>query len=130
MSSGAGQLDMAHALTTHLGQGDFNATLFTDYATMLQTLVLTAQAFVVLDRTKDSRTKQTITLRLERAVVNGLRLFNFAKRPGADQIRRRKRDADLVELRDLSLTFEQIQQVFQGQSSVVSFRSRFFPKPG
>ena len=130
MSSGAGQLDMAHALTTHLGQGDFNATLFTDYATMLQTLVLTAQAFVVLDRTKDSRTKQTITLRLERAVVNGLRLFHFAKRPGADQIRRRKRDADLVELRDLSLTFEQIQQVFQGQSSVVSFRSRFFPKPG
>src|SRR5690606_29972001 len=123
----AGQFDMAHALTAHLGERDFNATLLTDHTTVLETLVLTAQAFVVLDRTKNARAEQAITLRLKGPVVNGLRLFHFAKRPGADQIRRCETDADLVKLRDLSLTFEQIQQVFQGQSSVWSFRSRFFP---
>ncbi len=126
----AGQLDVTHALTTNLGEGDFHATLLADHTPVLETLVFAAQALVVLDRTKDARAEQAITLRLEGAVIDGLRLFHFAKRPGTDQIRRCQTDLQLVELRDLSLTFEQIQQVFQGQSSVWSFRSRFFPKPG
>ena len=126
----AGQLDVAHALTANLGEGDFNATLLTDHAPVLEPLVFTAQAFVVLDRTENTRAEQAITLRLERTVVDGLRLFHFAKRPGTDQVRRRQTDLQFVEFRDLSLTFEQIQQVFQGQSSVWSFRSRFFPKSG
>ncbi len=46
----AGELDMAHALATHLGQRDFNAAFFADHATVLQPLVLAAQALVVLDR--------------------------------------------------------------------------------
>ncbi len=35
MGSRAGQLDMTHALTTDFGQGDFNATLFTNYTAVL-----------------------------------------------------------------------------------------------
>ena len=75
------QLDVTHTLTTNFSLSYLNATLLTDHTTVLETLVLTAQAFVVLDRTKDTRTEQTVTFRLERAVVNGLWLFNFTKRP-------------------------------------------------
>ena len=118
---GASQLNVAHALTANLGEGDFNATLLTDNTTMLETLVLAAQTLIVLDRTKDTRTEQAIPFRLEGTVINGFRLFHFAERPGADQIRRCQRDLEFIKLRDLSLTFKQIQQVFQGQSSVASF---------
>ena len=121
MRGGAGQFDMAHALTANLGKGDFDATLLTDHTTVLETLVLAAQTLIVLDRTKDTRTEQAIPFRLEGTIVNGFRLFHFAERPGADQIRRCQRDLEFIKLRDLSLTFKQIQQVFQGQSSVASF---------
>ena len=81
MGNRRGQVDMSHTLTAHLGQGHFNATLFTDYTTVLEALVLAAQALVILDRAKNFGTKKTITLWLERAVVDCLRLFYFAKRP-------------------------------------------------
>jgi len=64
-----------HALTANLGQGDFNAALLTDNATVLQALVLTAQALVVLDWAKDLGAEQAVTLRFERTVVDGFRLL-------------------------------------------------------
>ena len=75
----AGKLDVAHALAAHLGQRDFNAALFADHATVLQALVLAAQALVVLDRPENLGAKKSVTLGLERAVVDGLRLFDFAE---------------------------------------------------
>src|SRR3546814_1349028 len=42
----AGQLDVAHALAAHLGQGDLDAALFADNAAVLHALVLAAQALV------------------------------------------------------------------------------------
>src|SRR5690606_20648353 len=60
----------------------------------------------------------TVTLRLEGAVVDGFGFLDLAMRPGTDQIRRCKTNTDFVEFRDLSLTFQHIQQVFQGQPSV------------
>jgi len=92
------QLDVAHALAAHLGQRDFDAALFADHATVLQALVLAAQAFVVLDRTENLGAEQAIALRLEGAVVDGLRLLHFAVRPGADFLRRRQANLDGVEL--------------------------------
>ncbi len=95
---GAGQLDVAHAFTANLGNGDFNAALFADHATMLQALVLAAQALVVFDRAKDLGAEQTVTLRLERAVVDGLGLANFAVRPRTDLLGRGDADLDGIEL--------------------------------
>ena len=39
-ATGAGQLDMAHAVAAHLLHGDFDAALFTDDALVLHALVL------------------------------------------------------------------------------------------
>ena len=76
-----GQFDVAHALAAHLGQRDFGAALFADDAAMLHALVLAAEAFVVLDRPEDGRAEQAVTLRFERAVVDGFGLLHFAERP-------------------------------------------------
>jgi hypothetical protein len=93
-----GQLDVAHALATHLGQRDFDAALLADHTAVLEALVLAAQALVVLDRAEDLGAEQTIALRLEGAVVDGFRLLDFAVGPGADLVRRRETDGDRVEL--------------------------------
>ena len=89
---------MAHALTANFGQRDFNAALFADDAAVLQTLVLTAQAFIVFDRAKNLGAEQAITLRLERAVVDGFWLFYFAIRPGTNFVGRGKSNLDRIEL--------------------------------
>src|SRR3990167_1897546 len=103
------QFDVRHALTTNLGQRDFNAALLADHATMLQALVLTAQALVILYRAKDLGAEQAVALRLERTVVDGFRLFNFTERPRTDHLRRCQSNTDGVELFDLTLVFQQIQ---------------------
>jgi hypothetical protein len=72
---------MAHAFAADLGNGDFNAALFADDALIFHALVLAAQAFIILDRTKDARAEQAVTLGLERAVVDGFRLLDLAERP-------------------------------------------------
>ena len=100
---------MPHALTTNLGQCDFNATLFTDHTAMLKTLVLAAQAFVVFNWAKNLGTKQTVPLRFKGAVIDGFRLFNFAVGPGPDHFRRRQADSNGIELFNLSLGLKQVQ---------------------
>src|SRR5206468_5374020 len=92
-----GQLDVAHALTANFRDGDLDAALFADDSLVLHTLVLAAQAFVILDRTENARAEQAVTLRLERAVVDRLRLLDLAEGPAADLVRRRDPNADLVE---------------------------------
>ncbi len=79
VGSRAGQLDVAHTLTTDLGLGHFNAALLTDHTTVFQALVLAAQTLVVLHRSEDTGAEQTITLRLESPVVDGLRLFDLTE---------------------------------------------------
>ena len=105
----AGQLDVTHALATHLRLRHFDAALFADHAAMLQTLVLAAQALVVLYRSEDLRAEKTVTFRLERAVVDGLRLLHFAVRPRADHFRRGEPNTDRVEILDRGLLLEQLQ---------------------
>jgi hypothetical protein len=98
---GAGQLDVAHAFTANLGDGDFHAALFADHAAMLQALVLAAQALVVFDRAKDLGAEQAVALGLERTVVDGLGLANFAVGPRTDLLGRGDADLDGIELLDL-----------------------------
>ncbi len=92
-----GQLDVAHPFATHLRQRHFDAALLADHAAVLQALVLAAQALVVLDRPEDLRAEQTIAFRLERTVVDGLRLLHFAERPRTDLVGRGQTDLDRVE---------------------------------
>ena len=75
----AGKFNVAHALTTYLRQCNLNTTLLTDNTAMLEALVLTTKALVVLDRTKNLGTEKTIALRLERPIVDGLGLLNLAE---------------------------------------------------
>ncbi len=75
MGNWRGQFDVRHALTTNFCQRDFNAALLADHTTVLQALVLTAQALVILYRAKDLGAEQAVTLRFERTVVDGFRLF-------------------------------------------------------
>ena len=92
-----GELDVAHALAPDLLQRHLDAALLADDAAVLHPLVLAAQALVVLDRTEDARAEEAVTLRLERAVVDGLGLLDLAEGPREDPLRARERDLDLVE---------------------------------
>ena len=108
----ARELDVAHALAAHLGLRHFDAALLADDAAVLQALVLAAETLVVLDGPEDLRAEQAVAFRLERAVVDGFRLLDFAERPGPDHLRGSERDADRVEVLDRRLLLEQLQQVF------------------
>ncbi len=97
MRDRGGELDMAHPLAADLRHGDFDTALFAHDALVLHALILAAQALVILDRTEDAGAEQTVTLRLERAIVDGLGLLDLAETPTPDLVRRGDADADLVE---------------------------------
>src|ERR671938_741664 len=104
MRNGRRKLDVAHAVAAHLREGHLDAALLADDAAILHALVLAAQALIVLDRAEDARAEEAVPLRLERAVVDRLRLLDLAVGPGADALGARDRDADLIEaLRALHL---------------------------
>ena len=105
------QLDMAHTLATNARQGHFNAALLADDALVLDTLILAAQALIVLDRTKDARTEQAITLRLEGPVVDGLGLLHLAEGPGEDLLRAGQGNTDPVEGRAFCCRIEDVHDV-------------------
>jgi hypothetical protein len=96
--AGRGQVNVTHAFTTHFGLRDFNTAFFANDTAMLQALVLTAEAFVILDWTKNLGAKETISLWLEGAVIDGFGLFDFAKGPRADFLRRCHANGDGIEM--------------------------------
>src|SRR5919206_375584 len=100
MRDGGSKRDVAHAVAPHARQRDLDAALLADDALVLHALVLPAQALVILDRPENARAEQAVALRLERAVVDGLGLFDLAVGPGQNLFRARDRNPDLVE--DLS----------------------------
>ena len=87
MRNRCGQINMAHTLTAHLGNGNLNAAFLTHNAFIFHALIFAAQTFIVFYRAKNSRAEQTITLRLESPVIDGFRLFNLAKGPATDFFR-------------------------------------------
>ena len=93
-----GERDVAEAFAAHLGLRDFDAALVADHAAVLHALVLAAEAFPVGDRAEDLGAEQAVAFRLERAVVDRLRLGDFAVRPRQDLFRRRQADPDRVEV--------------------------------
>ena len=97
MRDGGGEFDMAHAFAADLRDGDFNAAFFADNTLIFHALVLTAQAFIILDRTEDAGTEQAVTLGLERAIIDGFGLLDLAERPRPDALGRGNADLDLIE---------------------------------
>src|SRR4051794_32472024 len=92
----SGELDVTHPLTTHLGASDLDAAALADDALEAHPLVLAAVALPVPGGTEDLLAEEPVLLRLEGAVVDGLRLLHLTVRPLADLLRGRKADAQLV----------------------------------
>ena len=88
--AGARQFDVAQAFAAHARQRDFDAALIADHAAMLHALVLAAQAFPIGDRSENAGAEQSVALRLEGPVIDGLRLGDFAMGPAPDFFRRRQ----------------------------------------
>ena len=84
-----------------LRAGDLDAALVADDALVPDPLVLAAVALPVLRRTEDALVEEAVLLRLERPVVDRLRLRHLALRPLPDLVRAGERDADRVEVIDL-----------------------------
>jgi hypothetical protein len=64
---------------------------------------------VVLHGPEDLRAEESVALRLEGAVVDGLGLFDFAIRPGTDHLRRGESDLDRVKMLDRSMLFKELE---------------------
>src|SRR5580700_10968770 len=94
MSNRSRQQNMAQTFTANLGLNNFHTALFTNHATMLNALIFTAQALIVLNWAKNFGTKQTIAFRLKGPVVNSLRLLHFTIRPIPDLFRTCQLDSD------------------------------------
>ena len=84
MGNGRGELDVTHALAADLGARDFHAAAVADLALVADLLILPAVAFPVLRGSENALAEQAVTLGLERAVVDGLGLFDLAVRPLSD----------------------------------------------
>ena len=89
-----GELDVAHALAPHLRTRDLDAAALADDALEADPLVLAAVALPVLRGTEDLLAEEPVLLRLERAVVDRLRLLHLAVRPREDVTRRREVDRE------------------------------------
>src|ERR1700712_4466911 len=97
----SGELDVAHALTTDLGPGHLDAAALTDDALEPDPLVLAAVALPVAGRTEDLLAEEPVLLRLEGAVVDGLRLLDLAVGPLPNVLGGGQADAQLVEVVDV-----------------------------
>jgi hypothetical protein len=96
---GHGELDVPHPLAPHLRQRHLDAALVADHPAIADPLELPAVALPVLDRTEDPLAEEAVPLRLERAVVDRLRLRDLTEAPRADLVRRGELHLDEVEVR-------------------------------
>ena len=74
VTDGRSQLNVPHALAAHLRACHLDAALVADDALVADALVLAAVALEVLRRTEDLLAEEPVLLRLQRAVVDRLRL--------------------------------------------------------
>ena len=98
--TGRSQLNVAEALAADFAERDFDAALIADNAAMLHALVLAAQAFPVGDGAKNLGAEKAVAFGLEGAVVDGLRLGDFAVGPRTDFFRTRQTDSNRIEIGD------------------------------
>jgi hypothetical protein len=75
---------VAHPLAAHLLARHLDAAALADDPLVADALVLAAVALPVLGRTEDALAEETVALRLQGAVVDGLRLGDLAGGPVPD----------------------------------------------
>nr|VTP02524.1 hypothetical protein BIN_B_03507 [Mycobacterium kansasii] len=97
VGDGCGQLDVAHPFPAHLGACHLDTATLADDALEAHPLVFAAVAFPVASRPEDLLAEQAVLLRLERAVVDGLRLLDLAVGPLPDVLRGGQADAEFIE---------------------------------
>src|SRR5579864_4368603 len=89
---GRSEVDVAHALAAHLLPRHLDAAALADDPLVANALVLAAVALPVARRSEDALAEEAVALRLQRAVVDRLRLRDLARRPVADHLARSKPD--------------------------------------
>ncbi len=89
MRDGGCKLYVAAALTSDLLLGDLDAAALADRPLVSFALELAAPAFPVAGRTEDAFTEETVSLRTERTIVDGLRLLDFTVGPSKNLLRGR-----------------------------------------
>src|SRR5439155_2210758 len=87
---GRGEVDVTHPLAAHLLPGHLDAAALADDALVTDALVLAAVALPVARRPEDALAEEAVALRLQRAVVDRLRLRDLTRRPVADLLARGK----------------------------------------
>ncbi|GAA3655522.1 hypothetical protein GCM10022202_14580 [Microbacterium marinilacus] len=97
MRDGRRELDVAHALATDRALGDLDTAALADDALEAHALVLAAGALPVAGGSEDLLTEQTVLLRLQGAVVDGLGLLDLAEGPATDVVSGGQADAKLIE---------------------------------
>src|SRR5207247_11465023 len=90
-----------HTVASNLGACDLDAAPLADDALEPDALVLSAVAFPVPGGTEDALAEQAVLLRLQRPVVDGLRLLDLAVRPRPDLVGRGQPDPQLIEVIDV-----------------------------
>ena len=96
--NGNGELNVPHAAAAFPRDRDLDAAAVADHAFVLDAFVFAAGAFVVAHGTENPLTEKPARLRLERAVIDRLRIFDFSVRPLADHVGRSERDGHVVEI--------------------------------
>src|SRR6202040_3278424 len=94
---------------------------------MLHALVFSAQTFPVRDRTENLCAEQAVAFGLERTVVDGLRLGDFAVGPGTNFFRTRQTDANGIEVRNQTGAIIRAAAI-QGRFLLPSFRRGCVPE--
>jgi hypothetical protein len=120
----ARQLDVAHPLTAHLGAGDLDAAALADDALEADPLVLAAVALPVAGRAEDLLAEEPVLLRLQGAVVDGLRLLDLAVGPLTDVVSGGQADAQLVEEVDVEHVCFSLSLVINAWSAEAVRRAR------
>src|SRR4029453_166889 len=92
-----GPLDVSHPLAADLRAGHLDTAALTDDALEAHPLVLAAVALPVPGGTEDLLAEEAVTLGLERAVVDGLRLLDLTVAPLTDLVGGGQADLQLVE---------------------------------
>src|SRR5439155_89584 len=117
------EVDVTKALAPHLLPRHLDAAVLADDALVANALVLAAVALPVARRPEDALAEQAVALRLERAVVDRLRLGDLAGGPVADLLRRGEADPNCVEIVD-------VDQVSPSPQSSISRSTRSFSPRG
>ena len=79
-----GQFDVAHAFAAHARQRDLHPAAVANDAAVFDALVFAARAFPILDRAENALAEQAAFFRLERAVIDRLRVLDLPFGPGTN----------------------------------------------